>query len=809
MASSNGTKTITLYGPQGQPIDMSADRMKRVNRGRSVEIRKTFASYVASLYNLDADPLLRATRPFETHPWIYAAAMARSTFIAQAPFIIFRETEEAKRGRVAQAKRAGRPYVPRTGQRRRAIYRHLTRAACPGRFRGQRFKLLEADLDHSLMDVFTRPNPMMTGTQLWQATELWMALRGEAMWLLLSADGSRLKVGAEPAEIWPVTPDLFKPAKKAGRLLGWEYEVRTMTTTKESVGQKILLGLHELIQFKYVNLSDPWRGFPPINPLSATIHGDLLARAHNRATIANGAEPGGYLFDEKAPEGETWDEDEYDDFLEKWEQRHGGPRNRRRISILPPGLKYVQAGMTPVDMDYINQGHEHRDEILAGLRSPKTVLGITDAVPYAVQQGQDKNFIDKTIIPEWLMFEQTLDGTLFFGETDNVVGAFDLANVEALRLGVDTKINSAARAASVELHMPPRLALETVGLGDVAAYEGDDVALVSPLLAPVADVVSGLLGSPFGPDADPDDGEEPTEDPENEPDEDDPEAPDDSTDESTIKKLTSVFSKKSRAEKLRIWAAMILRLQQPMERVYIPIWRRWIGNERRTQLRLFDEGTRESRGLSLSAILKQEGFDIDAILTPLEDLMTRLGSTTRPLYTEALESTYEFTTEIDLGGIPVFELDDPRIIEFLDEQQARLVGTVPKTIQRNLRRTLRMGIEAGEPIADLRRRIGQIFDISASSARSLAIARTESGAFINGSRDVMFGAQGFDEFDWITAGDEHVREHHVVYGDSGPHERGFNYRTLVGLTGTLRRPHDPEAPAEEVVNCRCMMIPLN
>lgn len=789
----------------GKPFEQPHPGKISANGSRT--IRRSFATYLSALFRLDIDPIYRATEPFANHPWVYAAAMARAVNISQAPFIVFREVPEETESRRAQAKRAGRPWLgPKAGARRRAVLRHLTRSANPGRYLGMPSKRLEPDLDHPLMDVFTRPSPMFSGTQLWQSTELWMALRGEAIWLLLGKEGQRRAPGAAVEEIWPISPDVLTPVKRRGRLVAWQYRIMgvgsgpsTLVSTVgapasplagQGGGFMVTLGLHEVVQFKYVGLGDPWRGFPPLTSVAATVNLDMLAKDHNRSVLMHGADPGGVFVDEG---GEQWDEAEQEAFIEKFEQRHKGTSHRKELAILPTGIKYIPVGLSPQDMEYLDSLRHGREEIFAVERTPKTIVGVTDTLNYATQIGQDRNFTDKTLIPEWRMFEDVLDATLFFAETDDVVGAFDLSNVEALRLGIDQKIKTAAKMSGQELHAPPRVSLALVGLQDVPEYEADDVALVKPLLAPAGLIASGggILALPGGSTQGGQGGEGSGD-----------------GDGKTLAVLGHAPVGRDQDTKARYWNALRVQVLEPTQRLYVPAWRAWVNRERREQLQRFDEATRRLGIEPTGRVNKLEPLNIDVILTALVDMQNRLKLATRPIYFEELQSTYEFTVEFDLGGIPVFALDDPRLLQFFEEHVRRIVGIAPVTLQRNLRKSLLAGIQAGETVQELRQRVAQVFDISASSAKALMVARTEAGAFMNGVRDTMFKVQGFESFEWTTAGDELVREHHRVFGAAGPQSRDFNWLSLVGGAGILTRPHDPQGPAGEVVNCRCAIIPV-
>lgn len=94
--------------------------------------------------------------------------------------------------------------------------------------------------------------------------------------------------------------------------------------------------------------------------------------------------------------------------------------------------------------------------------------------------------------------------------------------------------------------------------------------------------------------------------------------------------------------------------------------------------------------------------------------------------------------------------------------------------------------------------------------RAETIARTEALRAVHLANREMYH-QAFESGDldpslitreWNTAKDERVRgSHAAMHGQ----QRGFDEAFLSGDGNKLRFPGDPEAPAEDVVNCRCSM----
>ena len=780
---------VEILGPDGRPI------RSRLNGSTSRRgAIKSSHGLRTAIFSLDADPIFRALDPFANHAWVYAGAVATALNIAQAPFGIFVETEDEIERRISRSKRMGLKWVGSpAGKGRTAIQRHLQ---AKHRKFGIASKSLELAPEHPLGILLSRPNPVMTGVQLWEITVLWMQTRGEAFWLLFNDAGDLIGPGETPTRIWPIAPHELRELVKKNDLLAW---IRQKGSTKQ------VIELNQIVQFKFSNPNNPFRGLSPLSAAAAGISTDMLAISHNRAVLQNGADPGGILTTDEGFQSE----EEEQEFLERFEERHEGPRKSRRVALLTGGVKYIQTGLSMQDMEFMEQRRWDRDEILADMGVPKSIVSVTDDLNFATQLSQDRNFWDKRLMPMIRMFEDVLDFTLLFQEPDNVVGMFDLSGIEALRHGTGQKITDARAIAGTELHAPPSIAFDMVGL-DVAMYEGIDTALVSPLLAPVSDVLEGF--DPFGPPPPPPPSEPTLPDPV-EPPEVDP--PDDPSDEVDAEEAGAKPRRRSRQKQGgALWIALMRAVQQPLERQFARCWRRFIREEKRIQLELFDAEFGQAAMRRAMKTLKQDPAveaRIDAVLTPSADIANRLRLDTRPVLTGGLNMVFDFTVE-ELGGIATFEIDDPRLLQFFDEHQNRLAGTAPETIQNNLRTSMRAGLEAGETIQQLRDRVSQVFDISASSPKTLSVARTESASFMNGARDVMFEAQGFTEHEWITAGDEVVRDDHVIFGQSGPQMRGFNFMGLPGVAvpgpGRLRHPHDVDAPAGQVINCRCVSIPI-
>ena len=798
-----------ILGPDGSPFQLPIQDLvggtSREKKRASQAIKKTYKSFVSHLFNLRHDPLFRSEEPFENHAFVYAAAMARAVNLSQAPFMVYSEQNDSIQDRRALAKAAGRKFSYGVGRKRRAVQRHLTRSANPSRYVGMPFKKLVADPDHQLVDVFSRPNPTMMGHQLWMATELWMSLRGECIWLLLDENGkrqpNRIK-GDMPGEIYPLSPDLFEAIVQNGRLVGWKYTIKG----DKSVGgsgvnrhEYAILNPDEVIQFKYFNPNDLFRGVAPITPAAGAINLDLLAQAHNRGILENGADPGGILVDKGATE--PWSSDEEMEFLERWDQRHKGANNANELAILTGGLEYVPTGMSPHDMEYQESLKYNREQIFAAQRVPKTIVGITENINYSTQLGQDANFWDKTILPEIRYFEDVIDGTLMYQQQDNLVGAFDLSGVEALRAGLSDKVDVVKKLCDFQIHMPPEKAFKFVGI-EPPEYELSEVAMANPMLARM-DVIAESPNPMIDTSSEVEEEEEVEQ-----------------IEESIGTRLlldeiqSKTKEKATRVKREAYWKKYVTKLQGPLESKIAPKWRSYISEIKSLQMSQFDEVVESRMGSKINAILRADDFPVDeelieALILSIEELGGTLGASLAPIWTQALLDGFAFTIEEDFGGIAVLSVDDALLTKFTIDHQAFVLGKAAPDIQRDLRLAAQAAISAGETVQQMRRRFTDVFRVRASASRTLMVARTESGTYLNGLREKIFDRQGVEEREWSTALDEKVRPDHRKLGRSGPRPKGYNFMEFLGKPGKrMEYPQDPQAPANQVVNCRCVLIPV-
>ena len=835
MTGTQQKAALQLLDHTGQPlfVDMPKDEAKAKSYATGL-----VNSYWSSLAQVELPALMRARDPYSNHVWVFAGAVAIATAAAAAPYVVFRESADETDKRAAAYKRRGEVWRgPRRGRLRRAVARHMRKNS----LHRVMHKGLEVDHDSELIDVLHDPNPFQKGNQLLSMTYIWLSIRGEHFWVMTDEDGGPPSIGKPPDRIWPMSPDCFEPAfsnGSYGELVGW-WMSAPRWYPYAAPGQRYLLSLDEVVQFKYSNPNNPLRGWSRMGAAAASIEKDLYLSGHELALLKNRAVPEGILETEQFLEPA-----DREAIYRAWEDRHKGEQKAGRVGLLWNGLHWNSLMFKPSDLQADSMRETNQQEILAAMGTPPSIVGGSSAGPYAQKLAEMFQFWEGTVLPMLQSVETPIDASpMFFEHPDSVFGAHDLSQVHALRAGLDDKIGMVARLGEQNIHMPPKEAFELVGI-DAPDYPGSDTAFVGALATPVQ-VVLDLAAMDLLPS------QQPVSDPNAPPPPDDAPPPEKPTTPDPVQGKPSLNGlvgrgdrrgynghlpagrnlfeiqnglirdkaagyatllapafHRSRIFKAKNRWAQFVKVQAPIESRFRVQFRAWVKQLRADVIRAFDAEARRVQGKSIAYV--RAVLDLTAILPLPKKMAADLQKRTTPLYSGALEIVYDFTT--DEIGIPTFAIDDSRLISYFDRHESQFVEHTGQSLFDNLRAQLSEGLGAGDTVEQLRARVARVFDVTESSAKANLTARTTSSSFMNGERDVMFEASGITSEDWFNAGDEVVRPDHVLFGEQGPQPRGFNYLTLPGLvngtSGTLEYPGDLRAAFSQRANCRCLKLAI-
>lgn len=142
---------------------------------------------------------------------------------------------------------------------------------------------------------------------------------------------------------------------------------------------------------------------------------------------------------------------------------------------------------------------------------------------------------------------------------------------------------------------------------------------------------------------------------------------------------------------------------------------------------------------------------------------------------------------------------------FLDAR-ANLLANVPDEVHAEIMDSIQQGLDAGETRRQLMARIASKWD-EIGTGRAETIANTETAAAFNFARDKAMREAGVTHKRWLHSMSPLIKEprptHLEADGQIRPIDKPFN---IGGVK--MMMPGDESAPADEVINCHCVAIPV-
>jgi hypothetical protein len=148
-----------------------------------------------------------------------------------------------------------------------------------------------------------------------------------------------------------------------------------------------------------------------------------------------------------------------------------------------------------------------------------------------------------------------------------------------------------------------------------------------------------------------------------------------------------------------------------------------------------------------------------------------------------------------------FDVHDPAVTDLIRARVAQW-NAVNATTADKVARAVSAGDAAGETIPQIAARV-QTAIRGASDSRATLIARTETGIAHNGAQLIAAEQSGvIGDKEWLAVGDHRTRETHLdIDGTTVALDETFSVGDY-----DMNGPGDPNAGAEEVVNCRCVLL---
>lgn len=538
----------------------------------------------------------------------------------------------------------------------------------------------------------------------------------------------------------------------------WPMSQDLFTPVKDNLGRlqswkyagKTSFAPEEVVQFKKFNRKDFLKGFSPLTPIEKTIDQDYKALLYNSAFFENSAEMGGYLSTDKA-----LTDVQYKRLLEAFEQRHKGYSKSKKPGLLEGGLKYTPAAETHRDMEFLEQRRYNREEILGIYRAPKSIFSITEDLNYATAIAQKKLFWQGTIIPMLKYFEDVLNGKLFPRFAPDLYCQFDLSEVPELQEDFKEKV-----ATAKDLH--------AMGFTANEINERLDLGFEEKEWRDYWWIPFGVGRAGEDPFSGGSEDSKPSE-------------------SGKLARISEILKKDSDRKKKKDSWELFVSSTNPIEKKMADKMKSYFYRLRTGILKEIEKNFSDYQSKGFSDF---QGFRWDQY----DDLIKRISI---PFILEsAKKGSIHAASVLGAGGVD-FDIFNPKIISYAKSRESKITG-INTRIRASVEETVREGIRSGLSVSEVSDHIREVFNTTAS--RSVMIARTEVIGAANGGQMLYYQEAGITRKEWVTSKDENVREsHEKMDGVVAPVAQRF--------PNGLMQPGG-EGPAEEVINCRCTIVPV-
>jgi HK97 family phage portal protein len=614
--------------------------------------------------------------------------------------------------------------------------------------RGGRWRELDA---HTSLDLLARPNPMQGGGKFFEALTGYLMISGNSYIERVGPGSGTGRFGHAPRELYAIRPDRMTvvPGDQSNLVSRYEYRAG---------GAVVELPAPLVLHHKLFGPVDDWYGLSPLQVLARTVDADNQALNWNYSLLKKGARPSGALVTAKSLR-----DDQFARLRAEIESDFTGAERAGFPMLLDGGLEWKEMGLSPKDMDFLEARNMSKSDVAMAYGVPAELIGLKEST-FANRSEARKAFYTETVMPL---------ADLLFDDLNNwLMPLYD----ERLRLDYD-------RDAITALQEDRQKVWERVQKADwltinekreATGYDersDGDVLLVPFSLAPLGQ--AGQTGTDFG------------------------ELPTDETaqdrEASGVRRQVKALDRESLRE--REWKARVLQFL-PIEKRYQALLARYFTAQRDGVLQRF----RASSVAQRSASGPQQAKAIEEILFALDEETETIREVSRPVFEEAIRRGGE-AVWAEVGASGSFSPASPESRIQIDYQLRQLAG-IPERIRTRVEQAIAAGLSADDSPAEIAARITGLYD-GFTGARAQTIARTEVARAYNETRQIAMTQLGVALQEWLTARDEHVRT------DPFDHEIDGEQRRLdEPFSNGLRFPNDPTGAPGNIINCRCVCIPV-
>ena len=260
----------------------------------------------------------------------------------------------------------------------------------------------EEVLQHPALDLWTLVNPYYTRIEFVETFQNHIELTGETYWhIIFAGEGPP---NNPPVELWPLRPDLITPIASADNFIGgYQYRMG---------GQVYHLMPWEVLCIKMPAPMDAYRGQGPVGTLHVDLDNERNASMWSRSFFRNSAQPSGIIKLDR-----TLDDEQFSEFVQRWQAQHQGIGNAHRVAILEHG-EWQDRKITQRDMQFDVGRRWNRDLIFGAFGIHGSIMGVSENINRANAEAAETHYAKWLITPRLVRIKEALNERLlpFFGD---------------------------------------------------------------------------------------------------------------------------------------------------------------------------------------------------------------------------------------------------------------------------------------------------------------------------------------------------------------------------------------------------------
>lgn len=651
-------------------------------------------------------------------------------------------------------------------------------SAVPLEFSGQP-GALEAPVDDPDLAAFWGGAPAAGVDMFADAVEAsigWLKLRGEFFWLLddsalmpfpeVAGPGQRFK----PFVI--ARPDKMREVVNGGALTGWVF--------MDAGGKQHVLLPEQVVQCKYWNPYNQWRGMAEMDSCGDAAEADFLAAKYNLNLMRNNGDQGPYII---AKSGIP-DDGQRAQIVEQLRQKKElSLRGIFKPLFLTGDISVEDAKAQVPDANFAVIRAANQEEIFLAFGVPPSMAH--KMASYSIGSASDwYMLLMETCVPTGAKLASAIAKVATRQLGRAMYAAFDWDEHPVMQAVRRERMDSMEKLWSKGMPMEGINDYLRLGLPE---FEGWDVGYLPFSVSAVGSAA---------PENDAAFAEAPTD------------LPAENAENAEAETEPAI------AEMFRVLGKNDFQRARPEKEV--AAWRDQMGKRRKTvksfqgafnrellkaRAEVLRKLERASQRRSHEAPLQETKAAAADFLFDLADFRKGLLASMRKVAAAALqESGQQLFAEI--GKDDPFSFPPSEVLDFLRGRENKISG-VAQNVFDDIKGTIKTGLDEGKPTAEIAGDLRARFN-GMSRERSMTIALTETSAAYGSGRQKAMTTAGVKYKRWLTSGNPNVRPAHAAANNKVV---GIDEAYDVGGE-PLMYPGDPDGSPENVINCHCVSIAI-